>query len=192
LDSYGQYISNLYEIFLIVGIFVSVSVFMRDKNKGLLPLILSKPINRTKYLLSKLTTLTVVILVSLIAGGIVFSYSTWVLFDSVDMALVLWMNVLFLVYVFFIFSVSMFFSQYTKNYATASILTFVVYIAFSIFGGFEAGILDYLPGRLTARVTELMYEISDTPTLIWTIAVTILTSAVLFYFSIRKFNKYDL
>ena len=46
--------SKVYEIFLIVGIFVSVSIFMRDKNKGLLPLILSKPINRTKYLLSKL------------------------------------------------------------------------------------------------------------------------------------------
>ena len=53
-DSYAQYLSNLYEIFLIVCIFVSVSVFMRDKNKGLLPLVLSKPINRTNYLLSKL------------------------------------------------------------------------------------------------------------------------------------------
>ena len=54
-DSYAQYLSNLYEIFLIVCIFVSVSVFMRDKNKGLLPLVLSKPINRTNYLLSKLS-----------------------------------------------------------------------------------------------------------------------------------------
>lgn len=191
-DSYGQYASNLYEIFLIVGIFVSVSVFMRDKNKGLLPLILSKPINRTKYLLSKLLTLSVVILVALVAGGIVFSYSTWVLFDGVDILLVVWMSLLFFTYVTFIFSVSMFFSQYTKNYATASILTFVVYIAFSIFGGFEKGILEYFPGRLTARVTELMYDIADIPTLIWTVVGTLIVTGLLFFFSIQKFNKYDL
>jgi ABC-2 type transport system permease protein len=192
LDSYGQYVSNLYEIFLIVGIFVSVSIFMRDKNKGLLPLILSKPINRTKYLLSKLLSLSVVILVSLIAGGMVFAYSTWVLFDSIDVLLVIWMSLLFLLYVLFIFAVSMFFSQYTKNYAAASILTFIVYIVFSIFGGFEKGILEYFPGRITSRFTELMFGISDTPTLIWTIVVTLFVTALLFFFSIRKFNKYDL
>jgi ABC-2 type transport system permease protein len=191
-DSYGQYASNLYEIFLIVGIFVSVSVFMRDKNKGLLPLILSKPINRTKYLLSKLSTLSIVIFVSLIAGGIVFSYSTWVLFDGIDILLVLWLSLLFFIYVIFVFAVSMFFSQYTKNYATASILTFILYIVSSIFGGFEKGILEYLPGRITARVTELMFGIADIPTLIWTVIVTLVVTALLFFFSIRKFNKYDL
>jgi ABC-2 type transport system permease protein len=191
-DSYAQYASNLYEIFLIVGIFVSVSIFMSDKNKGLLPLILSKPINRTKYLLSKVSSLSVVILVSLLAGGIIFSYSTWVLFDSVDVLLVLWMSLLFFVYVVFVFASAMFFSQYTKNYATASILTFIVYIVFSIFGGFEKGVLEYLPGRLTVRITELIFEIGEASTLIWTIIVTIVISVVLFYFSLRKFNKYDL
>ena len=86
----------------------------------------------------------------------------------------------------------MFFSQYTKNYATASILTFILYIVSSIFGGFEKGILEYLPGRITARVTELMFGIADIPTLIWTVIVTLVVTALLFFFSIRKFNKYDL
>ena len=191
-DSYAQYTSNLYEIFLIVGLFVSVSVFMRDKNKGLLPLILSKPINRTKYLLSKLSTLSVVILVSLLAGGIIFAYSTWVLFDSVDVLLVLWLSLLFFTYVVFMFSIAMFFSQYTKNYATASILTFIGYIAFMIFGGFDNGIIDYFPGRITARMTELMYDVLDSSNLIWTLVVTVLISIILFILSIRKFNKYDI
>ena len=69
-----------------------------------------------------------------------------------------------------------------KNYEAASILTFIVHIIFSIFGGFEKWLLDYLPGRIVTRVTELLYgtEDEDIITLLWLIIVTIIISAILF------------
>jgi hypothetical protein len=86
----------------------------------------------------------------------------------------------------------MFFSQYSKNYATASIFTFIVYVVFSILGGFEKGLLDYMPGRLMIRITEIILESPNTNMIFWTSFVTVLLSVILFTLSIRKFNKYDL
>jgi ABC-type transport system involved in multi-copper enzyme maturation permease subunit len=64
LDSYLQYIGNLYETVLFVVLFVGVGFFIKDKTKGLLPLVLSKPISKTKYLISKFVSLNILILVS--------------------------------------------------------------------------------------------------------------------------------
>ena len=77
--AYSQYISDLYEICFMVVLFVVVSIFIRDKTKGLLPLILSKPINRTKYVLSKYISVLVLILGSLLLGYLTFSYYTYFL-----------------------------------------------------------------------------------------------------------------
>lgn len=191
-DSYAQYLSNLYEIFLIVTIFISVSVFMRDKNKGVLPLVLSKPINRVKYLLSKYISLFTVILVSLLISDIVFAYSTWVLFGEVNLLIVLYLTALFMLYILMIFSFSLFFSMITKNYATASILTFVAYIVISIFGSLEYGILDYLPGRLLVRITEFTFLLTIDSTAWITIIVTILFITLFGWLGIRSFKNYDL
>lgn len=192
IDSYAQYISNLYEIFLIVTIFVAVSVFIREKTKGYLPLVLSKPINRTKYLISKITSLSILIFGSLIISGFVFGYYTYILFGEIDVMIVVNTTMVFMVYVIFILSLSMLFSQLFNNYPTASILTFVGYIVFNILGNFEKSILNYMPGRLTYRITEIIVGISETSTLIWNVVITLLVSIIFITISVLKFRRYDL
>ncbi len=191
-DSYAQFASNMFEVFLIVVIFVSVSVFMKDKNKGLLPLILSKPINRTKYLLSKFVSLGIVVLGSIVIGSLLFTYSTYFIFDEVDFGIVLSFIGLYFVYIVLMLSVSLFFSQFTKNYATASIFTFIAYVVLSISSAFQKGILDYFPGRIITRITEVILGGDNSADIIITVLVTLLFSAVLVYVSLIKFKKYDL
>ncbi len=192
LDSYIQYIGNLYEIFLIVIIFIGVGMFMRDKNKGLLPLILSKPIHRVKYLLSKLTSLSILLLGTLVISGVIFSYYTYFLFEEVDLLIVLNTTLLYFLYILFILSVAMFLSVFTKSYASASILTFIIYIVTNIIGGFQKWGLDYLPGRISQRISEVVIGVVDPQTMIITILVTIVLSGLLLFFSIKKFNQYDI
>lgn len=190
-DSYVQYIGNLYEIFLIVTVFVGVSIFMKEKNKGELPLILSKPVNRTKYLLSKYISFTILVAATLMLSGLVFSYYTNYLFGTVDLTVTLSISLLFLLYTMFILSVSLFTAMFFDSYAGASIVTFVVYIVFSILSGFNKGILDYLPGRLVTRITEVIYGTSDY-TLWVNVVVILMVITTLGYISIKKFKKYDI
>ena len=190
-DSYVQYIGNLYEIFLIVTVFVGVSLFMRQKNKGELPLVLSKPISRTKYLMSKYISFAILIIGTLFVSGLIFAYYTHYLFGTVDLLLTLNVSLLFFLYTLFILSIAMFTAMFFESYAGASVITFVVYIIFSILSGFNKGILDYLPGRLITRITELIYGTPDAA--LWTnISVIVVIIALLGYLSINKFKKYDI
>jgi ABC-2 type transport system permease protein len=192
IDSYSQYLSNLYEIFLIVVIFISASMFIRDKTKGYLPLILSKPINRTKYILSKFASLLIVIFISLIIGGVFFSIYTYLLFGEVSVSLVIVISLIYLVYVIFIMSIVLLFTQLFNNYAATAILSFVLYIFFNILGGFEVFVLDYLPGRLMYRITEILLEASNTGLVLWNIIISLSISATLIVISISRFKVYDL
>jgi len=86
----------------------------------------------------------------------------------------------------------MLFSQLFNSYAAASILTFIAYIVFNILAGFEKGILDYLPGRMVYRVSEIIVGVSDSSVLWINILVTVAITGLLLFWSIRKFRKYDL
>ncbi len=191
-DSYIQYIGYLFEIFLFVSIFVGVSIFMKEKNKGELPLVLSKPISRTSYLLSKLFTFLILIFGSLIVSGLVFSYYTYYLFDTIDIMIVLNITLLYFIYTIFILAVSMFTSMLMKSYAGASVVTFVMYILFSILGAFDKGILEYLPGRVTQRSAEIITGTTEMNTMLPFILVILVVSFVFVFLSIQKFKKYDI
>ena len=192
IDSYSQYISNLFEIFIIVVLFVAVSMFIRDKTKGLLPLVLSKPIDRTKYLLSKYFSLLSVLIVTLIASGLVFGYYTYVIFGEIDVVALMNVTLLFILYTMFIMSVSMLFSMLFNSYPAASILTFVTYIVLNILGGFGASVLDFLPGRIMIRITEVLLDTVDGSIMFWNLFTTIVITIGLMILSIYKFRKYDL
>ena len=192
LDSYGQYVSNLYEIFLIVGIFVSVSIFMRDKNKGLLPLILSKPINRTKYLLSKFISLSILILVSLMLGYFVFSYYTFFVFDKVDMLGMFLVSILFFVYVIFILAISLFSAVFFNSYLVAVSTTFAIYIITSMLTIFEVSIFKYLPGVISSNSVNILIGEEIILDVILNVGVTLLISFVFIYFAVNRFKKQNI
>lgn len=192
LDSYIQYVGNLFELYLIVSIFVGVSIFMREKNKGELPLLLSKPVNRTKYIISKYISFSILILLSLAIGGLIFSYYTYYLFDTVNILIVVYMTLLFFIYSCFILSISLLTAMYFNSYAGASIITFVAFLVLSIIGGFSKGLIEYLPGRVTQRISEVILEISEVNTMLPTIIIMIGLTGLFSFLGILKFRKYDI
>lgn len=191
LDSYSQYIGNLFEIFMIVTVFVGVSLFMREKNKGELPLLLSKPINRTNYLLSKFISFTIMVFITLLVSGAIFAYYTYYLFGTVDILITLNVTLLFMVYLMFVLSIALITAMFFDSYAGASVVTFVTFLALSLLGGFSYGLLDYLPGRITSRIAEVILGTSTN--MVWyNIIVIVVISITLVFISIKRFNKYDI
>lgn len=173
--AYEQYISDLYESIFFIVLFVSVSIFIRDKTKGLLLLVFSKPINRVHYILSKYVSFLLLLLVSTFVGYLLFTYYTYFLFDEVFFLKGLAMMGLYFLYLACISSVALFFSTVSKSYLLAILPTFGVYILFSILTIFgEVPVLEYFPGMMIANIAEVLHGVSTTSNLIGVIVVTVL------------------
>lgn len=192
LDSYVQYIGNLIETVLYVVIFVGIGFFIRDKTKGLLPLILSKPINRTKYIISKYISLNILILVSLFIGLLVFSYYTYYIFDEVDLIGMFYVTLLFFVYVLFTLSICLFTSTFFKSYIVSVMVTFGIYIVISLIAMVKISIFIYLPGALTNNMIAILVDTVDSADLILNVLVSLAISAGFVFLSIFKFKTQDL
>ena len=192
LDSYIQYIGNLYETVLFVVLFVGVGFFIKEKTKGLLPLVLSKPINKTKYILSKYISLSILILVSLLIGYLVFSYYTYYIFDEIDMFGMLLATLLFFVYILYILSISLFTATHFKSYLAAVSVTFGIYVFTSMLTIFEISIFNYLPGVIVNSSIDIIIGEDIVGDVLMNIGVTLLLSIVFIYFSIKRFNKQDI
>ena len=191
-DSYIQYIGNLYETILFVILFVSISFFIKDKTKGLLPLILSKPVNRVKYILSKYISLSILVLVSLLLGYFVFAYYTYFVFEEIDMIGMLLATLLFFVYVLYILSISLFTATHFKSYLAAVSVTFAIYILTSMLTFFKVSIFNYLPGVIVDSSVDILYGIEDLGDVFMNLGVTLLLTFIFIFLSIIKFNKQDI
>lgn len=191
-DSYIQYIGNLYETILFVILFVSISFFIKDKTKGLLPLILSKPVNRVKYILSKYVSLSILILVSLMLGYFVFAYYTYFVFEEIDMIGMLLTTLLFFVYVLYMLSISLFTSTHFKSYLAAVSVTFAIYILTSMLTFFKVSIFDYLPGVIVDSSVDILFGVEDLGDVFLNIGVTLLLTIIFIILSIFKFRKQDI
>jgi len=190
-DSYVQYFGNLFEIYLYVIIFISVGMFINDKTKGLLPLILSKPINRTKYILSKYISISILILISIIIGYFVFDYYTYFIFDEIDMLGMFYASLLYFTYILFILSITMFASTHFKSYLTAIFFSFGMMFLTLILSIIEVSFFIYLPGVLINNALNILGNIGIFNDVIINVFVTLVISLLLLLFSIIKFNKHN-
>lgn len=190
--AYEQYISDLYETIFFVVLFVSVSVFIRDKSKGLLPLVFSKPINRTYYIVSKYLSFLLLLASSILLGYLLFTYYTYFLFDEVFFWKGLAMMGMYFLYLALISSIALFFATIFKTYLLAVLSTFGVYIVLSILSLFgEYGIFQYLPGMLIQRIVGVLYEVNSTGDLVWTLITTTFITLLFLGFSILNIQKMD-
>ncbi|MEC9485819.1 MAG: hypothetical protein UMR38_08160 [Candidatus Izemoplasma sp.] len=193
LDSYIQYMSDLNEIVLLVVLFVSVSIFIRDKTKDLLPLIFSKPVSRVKYLMSKYISFSVLLLVSFIMGYLVFTYYTYYLFDGLYFVEGFIAIMLYFLYLLFLISIAMLMSILFKNYIMAIIMTFLAYIVFSVLSIFEnVAILKYFPNLLNNYATTYLSMGEFPEELGITVLLTMVFTGGLLYLSMIIFNNQEI
>lgn len=172
--SYEQYLADLNEMIFFVILFVSISIFIRDKTKGLLPLIFSKPIHRGKYVISKYLSLIVLLVGSIVLGYLVFTYYTYVLFDEIFFWRGLALMGLYLLFVLCIAAAALLFSTIAKSYLIAMLYTFGVYLSFLILSALgSVAVFEYLPGMLMSSAMGVLYQTIETPDLIWNIVVTL-------------------
>ena len=192
-DSYFQFIGDLNEIVLWVILFVGVSIFIRDKSKGQMPLVMSKPISRTKYLLSKYITFSGLLFILLFIGYLVFTYYTNALFDEIFFVDGLIVMLYYFVYVEFLLAVAMIMSVCFNTYILAILSTFLVYIVFSVLNILkDITFFSHLPGMLNSAGVEYLVTEGAVEGSMITLIVGLGLTLVLIILSIRIFRYQEL
>jgi len=166
-------------------------MFIRDKTKGLYPMIFSKPIDRRKYILSKFITSIILIFVSLLVGIIGFSAYTFILFEEMAILPFLYSNLLLFVYFTFITSICLIFATVNKSYFTALLSSFAVYLITVFLSVIRIAPFKYLPVRLSSLSIEIMADVAESGPLVYSLLLSILLITILVISSIVLFNKQE-
>jgi len=97
-DSYGQYIKNLTQFGFILAVLLGMGAVVGEKERGTVALILSKPMPRWAFLISKFTAQLLVYLLAFLVAGAGAYYYTFVLFGAPDIGQFALINLLLLVW----------------------------------------------------------------------------------------------
>ena len=191
--AYGQYVGDMYEIVFTITIFVGVSIFIRDKTKGLQPLIFSKPINRGKYILSKYISFISMMLVCILLGNIVFSYYTYFLFEEVFVLKGIYMSLYYFLDIMFVSAVALYSAVHFKGYIPAMLVTWGMYFASGILTIAEKiPVIKYFPGKIQGNIISIIQDTQVTSDIVWNVFVVLGLIAILLGLSIKKIRHQDI
>lgn len=157
-DSIDQLVKNLAQFGMIVILLMFSGAVAEEKNKKTLELVLTKPISRVSFLLSKFFASALYIKLVFIASAIVFYLYTLNLFGSFSLVNFIWLSFFLLIFLTLILAVTIFFSTVSKNQITAAGMALLVSILFTTVFGLIKQISDYSPTYVMSNYKALILE----------------------------------
>ncbi len=156
IDALDQFIKNVSQIALLVLVFVVAGAVSDEKNRKTLEILLTKPIPRTWFILSKFKAYFISITAIFAACSLIFYLYTILTFDVFNFLNFMIMTGNILLYILMIVSVTILASTVVKNSIGAGGIGFVVFILFgTIFSLFEP-IKKYSPNTIFSNYKDLV------------------------------------
>jgi len=191
VDAIDQLIKNIAQIGMIVIIIIFAGSVAEEKNKKTLELVLSKPISRSVFVLSKFIASFVVTKTIFILSMIVFFLYTITILGSFSLLNFALLSLSLLIYILFILAITLFFSVISKTQVMAIGLTFFSEIIFVTIFGYIAKLRNYSPGFVLNNYKQLISEGSFLDFLPSAIS-SLLLIAVLLLLSLYFFKKQEI
>lgn len=155
-DAIDQFVKNLSQIAVIVIVFVFAGSVAEEKNKKTLEIVLTKPIARSSFIISKFISSLVTTSIVFIIASIIFYLYALSIFGNFSAANFALLSILLLLYLWQVISLTIFCSTAFNNQIMAAGLTFLIEIVLvSILGAIDK-IAKYLPGYALANYKDIM------------------------------------
>ena len=176
-DAITQYIKNMEQFALILGVLLTMGCVAQEKDKGTAAMMLVKPLPRGIFLLAKFLALLGVFTPSILLAGLGAYYYTFLLFEPLPVLPWLALNGLLLVYIMVIISMTLLFSTISRSQALAGGLSLGA-IAFLGLIGIVPRVGDVLPAALVTWAGLLMTQNGQTYwTALW-VSLAIIVAAL--------------
>lgn len=192
IDAYMQLFKNMNSIVFIVLIFMLCGTIASEKNKGIIPLIVTKGLSRSSIIIGKfLAHSSIYTIIYLVSCSIFYIYSI-ILFPQHDIKTALLSLTIFGIYGIFLISGIILASTVANSYGIAALYGFGVYILSSI-----AASIPYVKHFSPAYSTTLSMQLVEsnviiTEDIISFILSTLVLTIVFMVLSIMSFRKQEL
>jgi ABC-2 type transport system permease protein len=156
-DAVDQYVKNISQFALIIGILMTMGAVAQERDKGTAALMLVKPLSRWTFLLAKLMALLAVFATSILLAGLGAYCYTLFLFGPMPILPWLALNGLLLVYTLVFVALTLFFSTLGRSQALAGGLALAAMAVLGILGSIP-GVNGFVPAQLVNWGTALMTQ----------------------------------
>ncbi len=153
-DAMAQYIKNITQFGFILVIVLGMGAVAGEKDKGTATMILSKPLTRWAFLLSKFLAQAAVYLVAVMFGAVGAYYYTTVLFGGLDLGPFLFGNILLWLWLLVFTAVTLLGSTLARTTAVAAGIAFLGSVILLMAGSIPK-IGPLMPSALVAWAGQL-------------------------------------
>ena len=150
--------SNFEQLGIIALILFVMGSISGEREKGIAPMVLSKPISRFAYFSAKWTIFNLLSIISYMIGLSVTLYYTRILFDGqMDWLAIMKGNSLLLLILILCVTITLFYSAFCKSTLMAGFLSYATYLAITKVGAYLPSRPEkYTPSYLIERANEMM------------------------------------
>jgi ABC-2 type transport system permease protein len=147
MDAIGQYIKNVEQFGILLALLLSMGLVTVEKERGTAALMLSKPLSRSSFILSKFLGVSIVLLSAILVAALGGYYYTLFLFEPLPMGDWLIFNGLMGLLLLVVAAITILFSTLFSSQAAAAGVALGVYLLISLFGNIPA-VSPYIPDRV--------------------------------------------
>lgn len=147
-DSYAQFFKNLNQIGMLALIITTMGTVADEKARGVAQLVLTKPLSRTGYLLSKFAANGLLLAASSLLAFAATWYYTIILFDGTELLPGLAGIGLYLAYALLILALTLLCSVLTRSLVAAGGLSVLGFFLLSILPAIHRTLAAYSPAAL--------------------------------------------
>ncbi len=156
MDAIDQFVKNISQIALIVLVFVVAGSVADEKSRRNLEILLSKPVTRAKFILSKFASYLGPISVLFVLSAVGFYVYTSSTFASFSFGNFMMMSLLALLSILMVLSITILASTFVKNGLAAAGIGYGTYILIDITFGLVKKITQYSPNYVFSNYKDLI------------------------------------
>ncbi|MGB7538109.1 MAG: YhfC family glutamic-type intramembrane protease [Anaerolineales bacterium] len=133
-DAMDQYLKNLSQFGFLLAVLLAMGTVVGEKEHGVAPMILSKPMPRWAFIAGKFTAQCVMYLACFVLSGAGAYYYTWILFGPLEPGAFLLVNVLLLIWILTFVGLAVLGSTLGKTTVSAGGIGIVLSVALMLAG----------------------------------------------------------
>lgn len=191
-DSFLQFYKNLAQIGVLAIILVSMGLVSEERSRGILELLVTKPLSRTAVTLSKFIAQTTLVAGSIILGAAACYFYTLVLFEGGEFLPFVQGTALFLIYDALIIALALFFSSILRSQIAAGGLALISFFLLSTLPLIHRLFANYSPAVLASLANDVVTDKANFSAAGWPIVSSVALTLFLLVLGSFIFNRQEL
>lgn len=192
LSAASQYFDSIQQIGLLLVILFASSVVAGRRSRQQLYILLTKPLRRRDYLLSRFLSHGFLVAAGLVAGHLPFALYTHLLFGGVSTSGVIWSYFASLLFLLLALSLTLLFSTLSRGALLAGVLSLLSFVVISVSLGLPSTTKRWSPGFLIEGSTGLITGARGWTQMVPSLLLTLGLIAIFLILAILCFRRKEL